>query len=401
MNVNTSANINKKKTRVKKACILAAGIGKRLAPLTDTRPKPLIPIAGKPLLQHTIEDLRDNDITEILLIVGYRKDQIIEYFGNGQEFGLSIQYKEQKEFLGTGHATQLAKDFAGSEPFMLIYGDLFMDKEIYSSVLESFSQDDYSGIIAAKKVIDPEKWGILQTDENQDLIKIIEKPEDDRFGTLANAGVYIFSSSIFEGIQNTEKSPRGEYELTDSIQYCIDHQNKIHITNISGYFWSDVGHPWQLLDATKHEIEKIPGDPVTKHTLPEANIINNGGIIEKFVTIHGPVVIGKGTILKSGTYIEGPVIIGENCQIGPNSYLRPYTSIGDNCKIGNGSEIKASIIMNHSAVPHLSYVGDSIIGEHVNLGCGSITANLRLDKKISIWLLKVKKLTHFDINSER
>ena len=103
--------------------------------------------------------------------------------------------------------------------------------------------------------------------------------------------------------------------------------------------------------------------------------------IENSVTIHNAVFIGENTVIKAGTYIEGPLIIGNDCVIGPNAYLRPYSTIGNNCKIGNSSEIKASIIMDHSAVPHLSYIGDSIIGEHVNIGCGTVTANVRLDKK--------------------
>ncbi|HHE65081.1 MAG TPA: hypothetical protein ENL09_03560, partial [Bacteroidetes bacterium] len=157
--------------------------------------------------------------------------------------------------------------------------------------------------------------------------------------------------------------------------------DKFHVLDVSEYFWSDVGHPWQFLEATHYFLEQLPGEPTTKSNLPASNLINEGGTVEPFVNIHGTVKLGKNSVIKSGSYLEGPIIIGENCVIGPNAYLRPYTTLGDFCKVGNGSEVKSSIIMNHSAIPHLSYVGDSIIGEHVNFGCGSITANLRLDKK--------------------
>lgn len=375
-----------------KAVILAAGEGKRLAPLTDTRPKPIIPIAGKPLLQHTIEALKSQGIEDILLIVGYRKEQVIDYFQDGKDFGVNVFYTEQTEFLGTAHAANLAKDFVGKDPFLLIYGDLFMDSEIYQQAIQKFLEVNCDGVITAKQMPDPTKWGILKTDVDDYLEQLIEKPLDDRYGNLANAGVYLFDPSIFESIHDTPLSSRGEYELTESIEIHLKKKKKFAVVDISSHFWSDVGHPWQLLEATKHIIDALPGDPVTKTNSPPAHVINHGGKIEEGVSIHGTIVMGKNTILKSGTYIEGPVILGDNCTIGPNSYLRPYTCLGNGCKVGNGSEIKGSIIMDKTAIPHLSYVGDSIIGENVNMGCGTITANLRLDKKPISMQVKDKRV---------
>jgi NDP-sugar pyrophosphorylase family protein len=131
--------------------------------------------------------------------------------------------------------------------------------------------------------------------------------------------------------------------------------------------WKDVGVPWNLLEA--NEI-----------LLDDWNL-KNEGTIEQNVTMHGKVGIGKGTLIRSGSYIEGPVLIGMDCKVGPNCYIRPYTVLGNNVKIGNACEIKASLIMENSSIPHLSYIGDSIIGRNVNLGAGTITANLRFDKK--------------------
>ena len=356
--------------KISKGCILAAGKGTRLLPLTETKPKPLIPIAGKPLLQQSIEMFRENNITKILLIVGHYKEKIQDYFGTGEDFGVEISYIEQKKFLGTAHATNLAKDFANQDPFLLFYGDQYMDSHIFEKIIDEFSTNKYDGLISAKYMKDPTKWGILKSSKDGMLEKIIEKPPDDRFGNLANAGVYIFNPDIFDGIANTEKSIRGEYELTDSIQYLVDKEKNIRIVDISDDYWNGVGYPWQILETNQHIISKM-----------DSNLIHNNVSIEESVTIHGTVEIGENTLIKSGTYIEGPLIIGKNCIIGPNAYLRPFSTIGDNCKIGNSSEIKASIIMNHTAVPHLSYIGDSIIGERVNLGCGTVTANVRLDKK--------------------
>lgn len=366
---------------ITKACILVAGMGTRLQPLTDTKPKPLIPLLNKPMLDYMIESLSSNGINEILLIVGYKKDQVQQYYHDGSKFKVNITYKEQKEFLGTGHATNIAKEFAQNDPFLLIYGDLFIDLHIITKLLRDYSKNPAHGALIARKVDDPTKYGILEISQDGFLKQIIEKPKDNSFGNLINAGIYVLPPKIFPILEKISKSPRGEYELTDAITNLITEGTNFQVVDISDYYWSDLGHPWQILDATKFLMNQLPGKPVTKSNFPEANIINNGGIIEDFITVHGTVQIGKNTRIKSGTYIEGPVIIGDNCQIGPNAYLRPYTVLGNNCKIGNASEIKASIIMQNSAIPHLSYVGDSIIGEHVNFGCGSITANLRLDKQ--------------------
>jgi bifunctional UDP-N-acetylglucosamine pyrophosphorylase/glucosamine-1-phosphate N-acetyltransferase len=372
-----------------KAVLLAAGEGRRLAPLTDTRPKHMIPMGGKPLLQHTLEMLRSVGIKEILLIVGYLKEQIINYFQDGSALDLKITYTEQKEFLGTGHAAGLARDFAGKDPFFLIYGDLFMDVEIFQKSLEAYKQGNCHATIAAFKVPDPNKFGIIKTNSVGLMEEIIEKPPDDRYGNLANAGVYIFDSQIFEGIDKTEKSPRGEYELTESMQRCIDKGYRIRVVDISGYYWSDVGHPWQVLDANHYILSHISNPtPVFDSGYLQKNNIT----IEPNVTIKGNIIIGSDTLIKAGTYIEGPAFIGHHCNIGPNVHVRPYSAIGNHCNLGNSSEIKESILMDYSALPHLSYVGDSVIGEYVNFGCGTICANVRLDKAPVSMMIKDKKV---------
>jgi bifunctional UDP-N-acetylglucosamine pyrophosphorylase/glucosamine-1-phosphate N-acetyltransferase len=369
-----------------KACILAAGEGKRLAPLTETRPKPIIQIGGKPLLQHTIEMLKECGVTDILLVVGYLKEQIHACFKDGSELGVKLTYIEQIEFLGTAHATNLAKEFTGQDNLLLIYGDLFMDVGVFKKAIKSFTEKNIDGVITAINVEDPTKFGILKTSADGFLEEIIEKPSDNRYGSLANAGVYLFTSAIFDGIAATGKSSRGEYELTESIQRNIVKGLKHHVVDISEFYWSDVGHPWQLLDANQHILKKLAKDMVANEALP--HLINHGAIIEPYVTIHGLLSIGKNSIIKSGCYIEGPVIIGENTIIGPNAYLRPFCSIGNDCKVGNACEIKSSILMDHTSIAHLSYFGDSIVGTHVNIGCGTITANVRLDKKEIIMDIK-------------
>ena len=192
---------------------------------------------------------------------------------------------------------------------------------------------------------------------------------------LANAGIYVFPSSIFDAISVTPLSIRKEYEITDSLQMLIDKGTDVGFLTLSDK-WMDIGRPWELLDANEYFLSVLQPDI--------------SGEIEPFATLKGSVSVGEGTIIRNGSYIVGPVIIGKNCDIGPNCYIRPGTSIGDNVRIGNAVEIKNSIIMKGTHIGHLSYVGDSIIGERCNFGAGTKVANLRHDGRTIRVILKEK-----------
>jgi len=350
-----------------KAVILAAGEGNRLKPITSTRPKPMIPLVGKPLLEHTILGLKDAGIDEILLIVGYKKEIVEEYFGNGiDKFNIKIEYITQEEYLGTAHAANYAKDFAKDEPFMLMYGDILVDPIIYKEALQKFRNSGAEGLISLIEVKNPEVFGIITLDSNDFVEKITEKPAPElQLGNLANAGIFVFDPLIFKAIEKTKKSIRDEYEFTDSMEILIKQLNgKIIGYTLKNYFWSDVGLPWQLIEANEFLSNRM------KHEIH--------GIVEKNVQIDGNVYIGKGTIIKSGTHIEGPCYIGNDTSVGPSAYLRAFTSIGNKCQIGD-SETSNSIIFNETEIPHSNYVGDSVICENVSLGAGTKISNFRSD----------------------
>jgi len=356
-----------------KAVIMAAGQGKRLMPITSTRPKPMIPLAGKPLLEHTILGLKNAGIDHILLIVGYKEELITDYFGNGiEKFNIKIEYVTQEEYLGTAHAAGHARDFIKDEPFLMMYGDIIVDPIVFKEVIKNFDDHDVEGLISLIEVTNPQDYGVISLSSDGFVQKITEKPTlDMNVGNLANAGIFIFEPSIFAAIEKTKKSIRNEYEFTDSMEILIKQlKGRIIGHVIKNHFWSDIGLPWQLLDANVFLLEKI-----------ERRVLGN---VEENVYIFGNVHIGKNTNVKSGSYIIGPCYIGENTLIGPNAYIRPHTSVGDKCHIGI-SEVKNSIIFSNSNVPHFNYVGDSIICEKVNLGAGSKTSNLRFDNK-SVWV---------------
>jgi UDP-N-acetylglucosamine diphosphorylase/glucosamine-1-phosphate N-acetyltransferase len=354
-----------------KAVIIAAGKGTRMGPLTEKRPKAMLPIANRPLLEHIIVAIKAAGIKDFLIVTGYRKENIVDHFGDGRSLGVNIEYIEQQYQKGTADAIAVVRNSI-TERFLVTNGDVLAGIPDIKNILKA--RGDV--VLAAKKVAAPQEYGILYVQGNR-VVKIVEKPKKS-LSDLANAGIYVFEPSIFDEIDDTNPSPRGEYEITDSIQRLIDSGK------VSGYVslekWQDIGFPWHLLEANEMMLKN--GEGVQWEIRGE---------VEPHATLKGYVAAGEGTIIRNGAYIEGPVIIGKNCDIGPNCYIRPYTSIGDNVRIGNAIEVKNSIIMNGTHIGHLSYVGDSIIGERCNFGAGTKVANLRHDGRTVLMELSGRK----------
>jgi bifunctional UDP-N-acetylglucosamine pyrophosphorylase/glucosamine-1-phosphate N-acetyltransferase len=348
-----------------KAVILSAGEGTRMRPLTLTKPKTMLPVAGKPIIQYNLEALRDSGITEILLIVNYKEKMVKDYFKDGKEFGVNISYKTQEKLIGTANAIKYSQNFV-EDHFIVLNGDIILDKELITEIIKEYDNFKPDTLMVLTKVEDPSPFGVVEIQDNF-IRNIVEKPKKDEApSNLINTGIYIFNKDIFEKIAITKKSKRGEYEITDSLSLQIENK-KIVRGFETNKKWIDVGRPWELIEINELLLKKIKEE--------------NKGKIEKGATIHGNVFLDEGSIIRSGVYIEGFVYIGKNCDIGPNCYIRGNSYFGDNVKVGNAVEIKNSIIMENTNVNHLSYVGDSIIGSNCNLGAGTNIANLRFDDK--------------------
>ena len=343
-----------------KAIILAAGEGSRMRPLTYTRPKVMLPIANKPILEHLLVEASQAGISEFIFIVGYCDEQVRGYFGKGEKWGVNIVYCNQRKQLGTADALNMAAGLVDGN-FLVMNGDSIVNqKDIKSLAGKS------GNTLSVIEVSDTTDLGMVELSKDR-VVRIYEKVKTPPSHT-ANAGVYLFTPEIFSAISMTSKSPRGEYEITDSLQLMIDKGHHVSYQKID--YWLDLSYPWHLLTANESLLAGIESQ--------------NLGEVEENVVIKEVVSIGKNTMVRSGSYIVGPVIIGQNCEIGPNCYIRPHTAIGDSCHIGNAVEVKSSIIMRGSKIPHHNYVGDSIIGEECNFGAGTKVANLRLDEK-EIW----------------
>ena len=286
-----------------KAVLLAAGEGIRLLPITATRPKHLIKVGGKPILQFCLEAVKNAGITEAIIVTHYRGDDIRDYFGDGEKFGLRISYAVQEDVLGTGNAAGVAEPFVDDD-FVLIYGDLLFGADTVKDVLELFEPGKTSAVVGVVPVDKPENYGIIEFDEQKKFKRIVEKPATGKAcSNFANAGIYVFSKDIFGKVKQTKKSIRGEEELTDAVTMLATEGKNVLTAEISKDDWFDVGRPWDLLDANNWALKRI-----------DLQVL---GTIEQGAHLIGPVAVAESARIRSGAYIEGPCFIDEECDIRP------------------------------------------------------------------------------------
>ena len=312
-----------------KAVILAAGKGERLRPLTDFKPKAMLPICNKPLLDYHIKALESNGIDDIAIVVNYLEEEIRKHL---KEKDLKF-YRDEK-ISGTASALLAARNFIDDE-FILLYGDIFFDAPI-SEVLENRNS------MAVFFVEDVSSYGEVIIEEGK-LIGIREK--SGKGSGFVNAGIYHLDPSIVEFLEKTDRSERGEFELTDSIM-MLSERKGVKAVKLEG-FWKDIGYPWNYIDANMYVLRKIGFS------------------------------VGENTEIWSSAVIRRPAVIGNDCEI--KNCVIESSVIGNECVVGEFSVVKRSVVMGKSNVPHLNYVADSVIAENCNLGAGTKIANLRFD----------------------
>ncbi len=316
-----------------RAIILAAGEGMRLRPLTAYMPKVMLPVSNKPILEYVVEALRNNSIKEITIVVGYKSDRIKQYFGNGADFGVHIDYVEQKKQLGTAHALYQAKI---DEEFLLLFGDNIVGERCVKELLNTKINTiigAHSNRISA--------YGIVESVDGK--IKIVRSSWDGE--AIAFTGMGHFDGEIFRIIE--EKMKEGIYNLPEILN---DMDIRLKITDCE---WKDAIYPWDLIELNSYSLRR--------------NVRKLAGKIEES-TIIGNVEIGENSRIGAGTYIHGNVKIGENCEIGPNSVIIGDTSIGDGVRIGALSYIENSLIMDDVSIGEGAYLKDSVIGREAWLG---------------------------------
>ncbi len=350
---------------MKKAAILAAGNSTRMLPLSANTPKHLLPVGGTPLIFHTLHALAHAGIRETLVIYGYRGHLLQSAIDAEDWGGMAVRYIEQRERRGTAHAASHAREFAGSDPVLLLNGDVLFGAGTIDQLVRYHEQGGYSLTVSVYPVDNPSAYGVLDVRDGV-AVGLVEKPPPGKApSNLINAGMYCATDELWDAIDSIELSERNEYEITDAIARLIS-KGRVGAFTVPSW-WIDIGRPWDLLEANRF-------------VLGEASS-RIDGVVEDGATLKGTVIVEADATVRAGAYIEGPAYIGHGSTVGPNCYVRPHTSLCGRVKIGNAVEVKNSILMDGTNVGHLSYVGDSIIGQHVNFGAGTITANLRHDNR--------------------
>ena len=349
-----------------KAIILAAGEGTHLSPFSETRPISMIGVAGRTMLDNTFGLLKSAGINDIFIVVGHKKDKLIERLQQQDHNVLNLHYVEQKRKLGIGHAVMQVKNkISPGEYFLLLYGDTLTAENIFSKVQQSFHSFKCP---VASICLPPsnQMFGNVFLNARMEITKIIEKPKGNNLGNYVLSGVFILPASFFKLLESSGNS------MEKALKKVVAGEGMR--ASMWEDDWLDVVYPWEILTANKMIMDSWQESSIAKTATLEAN-----------VTLQGIVHIKAGAIIKSGAVLEGPCCIGEGSYIGNNSLIRSYTSVGKNCSVGSGVELKNCVVMDNSQIGRLSFVGDSVLGENVDMGAGCMTVNRTVDwKPISV-----------------
>lgn len=332
--------------------ILAAGQGTRMRPLTEALPKPMLPVAGRPLVEHTTEAAIEAGATEVTVVVGYEADAVRDHF-ESIDVDVPVRFVRQPEQRGTADAVRVAAETLDRDPFVVLNGDALYDRPSLSALYES------GPAVGSYRVDDPTAYGVLDVADGI-VNGVLEKP-DDPPSDLINAGAYVFPPAALEWLDVAE-SERGEMELTDVLQRTCTERS---VRAVAFDRWLDVGRPWELLAANEWKLDEL-----------ERRL---DGSVSEDAHLSGPVVVEPGARVRPGAVIDGPAYVGSDATVGPNAYLRAKTMLGPGVTVGHSVEVKNSVLMAGTSVGHLSYLGDSVLGRDVNFGAGTNVANLRHD----------------------
>src|SRR5437660_7635598 len=298
----------------------------------------------------------------MVVVVQFEAEKIKDLFGDGQRLGCKIRYVKQKRLGGTADAVRTCEnELRGEDQLQSVYSEHYYDQKALDKFVKSSDSEDL--LMGAAEVKDPSRFGALEV-KRGNIVSIREKVASGNVGVV-NAGVYVLDNSIFSAIKKTRKSKRGELELTDSLSLLMAEGRRIRTIPFGKGEWVGISYPWNLLEANRSALDS------------DEEI--RDGQTEPGVHLKGSVSLSKGSRVKSGSYIEGPVYVGESAVVGPNAYLRTGTSLGKGVKVGAGCEVKNSIVMDEARIPHLCYIGDSVLGHGASLGAGTITANLKFN----------------------
>ena len=333
-----------------KGLILSGGKGTRLRPLTHTRAKQLVPVANKPVLFYGVEAIVAAGIREIGVVVGDTREEIQAALGDGSQFGARITYIDQDAPRGLAHAVLISREFLQGEPFVMYLGDNLIADGI-ATLVEDYRRIGCNSQILLARVPNPEQFGVAEL-ENGRVVRLTEKPREPK-SDLALVGVYMFDDTIWEAVESIRPSRRQELEITDAIQWLVDHGKTVHPHIVSGW-WKDTGKIEDMLEANRIILDTFQPRGLES--------------VDSGCRIEGKVVVEPGARLVHST-IRGPAVIGSGAEI-REAFVGPYTAIGPDCFVDR-CEIENSIVLRGSRLERIpGRIADSLIGTNVRIHPG-------------------------------
>ena len=325
-----------------KGLVLSGGAGTRLRPITHTRAKQLVPVAGKPVLFYGLEAMAAAGITQVGIIIGDTGDEIRAAVGDGSRFGLEVTFIPQDAPRGLAHAVLTAEEFIGDSAFCMYLGDNLL-RDGVAGFVDEFRAGDADAMILLQHVPNPSEYGVAELDASGAVKQLVEKPKEPK-SDLALVGVYLFTSAIFDAARRLEPSWHGEYEITDAIQGMVDSGLRVEPHVVTGW-WKDTGQLVDMLEANRLVLDAIETDI-------------QGTVIDS--KIEGRVVIQAGATVER-CHIRGPVVICAGATV-RDAYVGPYSAISEDALVER-AEIEHAILLERSSIVGIdTRIEDSLIG---------------------------------------
>jgi bifunctional UDP-N-acetylglucosamine pyrophosphorylase/glucosamine-1-phosphate N-acetyltransferase len=345
-----------------KAIILAAGPAERLRPFTETRAKPMIQVAGRPMLEYSLRGLAAAGVTDVFVVVNHKAETISTYFEHGARFGLSIEYVRQEPLDGIGAAVRRCEKLIGRDPFLLVYGDVMMTGNPFQQVIGQYAES--GGAVAALSLpASSSEFGNVYVNQDMLITRLVEKPSNPQLSNYVFAGIYFLPGSFLDLLTQHRN------DMLPAFQALV-RQGTLYGSLWDGG-WIDITRPWQILDANRLVMGQW--DRAEIHTSVK---------LEGDVHIEGAVHIEENVRIGAGTILKGPCYIGAGSYIGNNALVREFTALGPESIVGYGTELKNCVLWGRSILGRLSYIGDTVIGERVHLGTGVTTVNHFDDNRV-------------------
>ena len=334
-----------------KAVVLCGGEGTRLRPFTFTQAKHLLPVAGRPVVEHALAAVKGAGIREVGIVVSPSVEgQFRERLGDGARLGLHLSYVLQPEPKGLAHAVLCAEGYVGNEPFLVYLGDNLLEQGV-TGVVDLFRSREPSAVIALCPVEDPRRFGVAVIEGGR-LVRLVEKPKDPP-SDLAIVGAYAFTPALFQAAREVKPSFRGELELTDCLQWLVEHGYPVLPFTVDGW-WQDVGRPADLLAANRLLLTQV--EPRIE------------GEVDGDSTIEGPVVIER-KVQVSGSRVSGPAFIGAGAVV-ERSTVGPHVAIGPRAVV-RGAAIARAIVMDEARIEGVA-LEESVIGRRAAVRGGRV-----------------------------